>query len=802
MRRTPSSSRSVSDRPARSRASAAGWGLAVSAGLGLGLNLDFGFGFGFGFGRGGVAAAQGPGATKPAPLFTKTPTTPLEFWDAGDYLVRTGQAAQAAPYFKAFIDAKPDDDALLQVRDKYGAASVLRLQDDPATRPLAEPLVGMLATATRRRATDPARVARSVAALTATNEEQDYAVEQLREAGPYAVPAVLKAVDRATPGSEGRALLVRNLGRLDRSAVPPLLAALDAEPDRPGLAADAARALGRLGDTRAVPGLTALAATGPPLSPATEAARVAVARLTGRPYAAQPVSPVRLLTAEARRYHTHAVTFPSDPVLLWVWDPSRLEPAPATVSRSEAEAYLGMRAARAALAIDPADRRAQVALLSQALEKAVERSGFAAYPGADPGGAFAAAVAAGPAVLGDVLRGAIADGKGDLAAVAATALGRVTGDGALAAQGRVNPLVEALSSPGRRARFAAARALVLLDPRRPFAGSSRVVPVLTQFVSGQAAPRALVIDGNANRGNALGGQLRALGYDPVLALTGDEGFRVAADSADVELVVIDIHMIAGDWRLHDTLANLRADARTAGVPIYVVGPLPRQVDLGTLFSRFPGVKFLVTPSGPESLDRQLAIVGRPASPSPQERSAYAREATALLARIAARLNNVYEADLSRAEPALAVALGNPGTAPAASAALADVPLPDAQRGLADAAVDPSRNPALRLGAATQLGRSLQQFGPLVDAGQEARLLTAYDREADPTLRSALGSVVGALRPRSELTGLRLRRLEPIAAPAPPAAPTPAPAAAPADTPPPADAPAPVDTPAPVGGDRP
>src|SRR5205823_3218152 len=135
-----------------------------------------------------------------------------------------------------------------------------------------------------------------------------------------------------------------------------------------------------------------------------------------------------------------------------------------------------------------------------------------------------------------------------------------------------------LSAPGRRARFAAARALVALDPRRPFAGSSRVVPVLAQFVTSQAAPRALVIDGNTSRGNLLCGHLKALGYEPVLATTGDEGFRVAADSADVELILIDLHMIEGDWRLHDTLANLKADARTAGIPIYVVGPLGRQVD--------------------------------------------------------------------------------------------------------------------------------------------------------------------------------------------------------------------------------
>ena len=106
-------------------------------------------------------------------------------------------------------------------------------------------------------------------------------------------------------------------------------------------------------------------------------------------------------------------------------------------------------------------------------------------------------------------------------------------------------------------------------------------------------------------------------------------------------------MIQGDWRLHDTLANLRADARTAGIPVYVVGPLAREVDLHALLTeRFPGVGFLVTPTDPKILDAQLAIAGRPAAVSAAERAGYAREAAALLARIAARPNSPFEPDLA------------------------------------------------------------------------------------------------------------------------------------------------------------
>src|SRR5262249_36153813 len=150
------------------------------------------------------------------------------------------------------------------------------------------------------------------------------------------------------------------------------------------------------------------------------------------------------------------------------------------------------------------------------------------------------------------------------------------------------------------------------------------------------------------RGGQLAGHLKALGYDALLARTGAEGFQAAADAADVELIAIDAHLTAGSWRLVDLLSNLRADARTAGIPIYVVGPLAQQAALDATFRNFPGVKFLVSSMNPEILERQLG--GRPKQFSDEERAAYAREAASLLALIASRPGNPFESDLKRAEP--------------------------------------------------------------------------------------------------------------------------------------------------------
>ena len=107
-------------------------------------------------------------------------------------------------------------------------------------------------------------------------------------------------------------------------------------------------------------------ATADKLSPASEAARRAIGQITHQPFEAQPKAPARLLTDEARRYHTHAIRFPGDSLVIWTWDDASQTPVPKTVSKSDAESYFGLKLARAALAADPNDRATQAVFLSLA----------------------------------------------------------------------------------------------------------------------------------------------------------------------------------------------------------------------------------------------------------------------------------------------------------------------------------------------------------------------------------------------------------------------------------------------------
>jgi HEAT repeat protein len=681
--------------------------------------------------------AQAPGPE----LFAKEPRSPLELWDAVDYLLRTNQANRALPYIDRFVKSKPDDATLIAIRNRYGPGSILRLSDNEVTRPFAQPMAEAMVAAAHKFATRPERVVQLISDLTKTPEEQDYAVRHLREAGPDAVPFLVDALSRPDLSSDDRILIVRNMGRLDHSVIPPLVAMLDC-PD-PSLAADAATALGMIGNKEAIPFLTFPAAF-PEASPILRAAaQAAITQLTGQPFSNQRLRPTQVLINAAWRYHRHQVEFRNDPVTIWAWDNNRKAQVGRQALRSEAEGVLGLQLVQQALRLEPGNHEAQVAQVSLNLEKAIERLGFSSFVTKDAA-TFNAAKASEPSILSDVLKTAIRDRKAELAAIAATALGQTIDRAALAATGQPHPLVDAVYAPARHVQFAAAKALVALAPTQPFPGSSRVVPTLARFVMNQSLPRAVVIDANPTRGSQLAGLLISLGYDSELELSGVRGFRAAAESADVELILISFDLFRSGWALNDTLANLGADSRTAAIPVFVYGPLNVQYKHPNLEHDYPGIKFLVQPVSADLLFQQLK--GLPALPSETMRVGYAQEAAMLLARIATERMSPFIADLPAVEPALALALNEAQTATNAAVALRNVADPDAQRSLADVVLDPSRPSAIRKQSASELVHSIQQFGRLITASQETRLATIIREETDPEVHNSLLAILRALIP--------------------------------------------------------
>ncbi len=685
-----------------------------------------------------TARAQAPGPE----LFAREPRTPAELWEAADYLIRTGQGPKAVPYLDRFLKAEPDDATMIAVRDRFGVGSFLRLDAEPATKPFARPLADRLAAAARRHPSRPGAIDRLIRELLLTPAERGYALRRLWEAGPYAIPPMLSALREPGLSAGDRALIVGAMGRLQSSAVAPLAAALDSP--EPAIASAAATALGAIGQRSAVPFLTFFAAS-PTVDPSVRSsARAAIEAITGAPLDPAPSASVRVLADAAWAYHRAVSEAPDEPVVLWTWDAARKTPTPREVTPADWRTALGLHFADLALRLDSKETLAIAARVSLILDAAVRRVGPEAVATREPA-AFTTATAAGRPILTSVVETAIADRRSDLATAALIALAKITDKSALSGTPRhTDALVTALTKPGRRLQFAAARAIVNLEPDRPFPGAGQVAETLGRFLADGSRPRAVVIDHNASRGAMVASALNGLGYFAQLEGNGRLGFLAAANSADVELVLVAYDLHQG-WLLTDTLANLKADTRTTTLPLYVYGPYDYRYKHPNLAEDFPGLRFLVPSPEPAVMEGQLG--GRRAMLTEAERIAYAREAAALLARIAATPRGPLASGLPTIEPALAAALRSPEAAGSAVAVLATIPNPDGIRALADAVLDPSRPADFRAEAARRLADALRHFGPLLTRDQESRLVATIDAEPETSVRKALGEVVLALRRR-------------------------------------------------------
>ena len=150
-----------------------------------------------------------------------------------------------------------------------------------------------------------------------------------------------------------------------------------------------------------------------------------------------------------------------------------------------------------------------------------------------------------------------------------------------------------------------------------------------------------------------------------------------------------------------------------------------------------------------------------------ERDDYARKAANLLALVGkpAISEPVRAATSPAAEPSLALALNGPIAAGRGGrTALANIPGIDAQRSLADATLDPSRDGEARRSIAAHLVRNIARFGPRLDKVQERRLAESLALESDPTLRESLAAVVGALKARPDASATPLPTYRASAAP--------------------------------------
>lgn len=702
--------------------------------------------------------------TDPSPLL-REPKTPEEQFDAVLLLVELARFDLAEIYLKAFVEGAPDDALLQQLRDKHGTAEFLTLSKIPELARFGKPLLERLNTASRKQAEDPAFIAGLITQLTGTPGERERAILELRNAGPRAVPLMLKQLAAAGSAAE-RDGIVLAFSRMGEPVVAPLLAAVDSQVDFVRLGV--IEALSQMGTSQAVPRLLPLA-FGPQVDAGTQdAARRALAKVQfGDEDQVQQLSDVAAL--EQLRAGAERLLIPLTPaerveqpeqVAVWSWNDAEQALTSVDLPIEEARLREGVRLSRDAFQLGTANEGLQTLYLTALLADEVRSAGWDQLLTAETSPAMQTAVATGTGPLQRILARALDQGRTDAAWGALQGLSALAGKELI--QSRPTnpaPVLRALNYPDPRVQFAAAMVALRSDPHTPFAGAARVTQILRSALKGPGVPRAVVINGDVEELGLLGNYAADEGYEPLLARTGKAGFQQAAEQFGVGLVIVQTNV--GDWPLTQTLANLRADARTAYLPIIVYGPEEVRTKTDRLIARTGQALFVGEAPAAESFweTARPFLAGR-ATPliSDGLRADFQAIATYWLAELADDTTGVF--DVTTAEDDLVALLDDPQLAPNALTGLGRIGTVTAQTRLAEVVLNESKPIELRRGAASQLVGHLQRFGVVLPGEQIPRLTGLWETTADAELQGLLAAVMGSLKPNAGLVGERLQRVKP------------------------------------------
>lgn len=684
------------------------------------------------------------------PLLSE-PRTPQTLMDAVVLMADLARPGLAHLYLQKLLEANPDDETLLKLRDKHGPALFLRLSNDKRLQPESITLLDRVNAAFRKGATDPVRVDKLIGQLSKTAAEREIAILQLRNAGNYAAARLVTALNTARDDAQ-RKLLLYTLTRLNREVVPALLGAV--EGPSPDLRSSVIEAIGWLGDSQAKAALwhPAFNESQPPA--VRLAAKQALARLIfGDAKRSADVSQFGASAelAKSARRHLRGEgdwTLNDDgQVELWNWDETAGTIAMTPVSVETASIRAGLQQARQAFELAPNRTDLHALYWTALMAHELHVAGRGAPISASPGSAFHVGLQLGSDAMQAALVEAMSLGE-PIVAVAALQTLAQTGSARMlkATEGKPAPVVAALNYPDARVQFAAASTILTWDPATSFRGASRVVEVLARALSDSGKPRGIAIDANEQRATSMSTALLEMGFEPESAQTGQDGFKIAIERGDVALLLIEANVAR--WELSQTVANLRSDARTAFIPIVIYGDDSLRTRIERLAEKYPRVRYVLKISDSSVMAKQVASFLRTTNAdaiTQPQRVATRRAALDWLTQLADR-KQASLFDLKPAEDALLNATNEEGLGESTVFALGGIGSPSAQAKLFEVSTAASRPVPVRARALAQLAGHMQRHGVLLTELQTDEFRKAARQETDPELQTAFAAVLGSLKP--------------------------------------------------------
>ncbi len=740
--------------------------------------------------------------TDPSPLLHE-PKTPEELFAATLMMIDLARLDLADRYLSQFLESDPDDALLLKLRDKYGTGEFLKLTRIKQLRGKALGLAEKLSAASRKQAEDPEYADVLIAKLGADPVQRELAIRELKNLSEAAVPHLMrKLVNPDSPAQIDQIVLA--IGRIGQPAVAPTIAGLEAP--QPSVRLASLAALKLLKSSIATPYLWHPAFFEGETPEIQRAAREALVRILSNSDRGSSRISAELAVNELRRIarglYGHEFELPLEDdgtVTIWTWNDEAGTVVKTSSPPERAQLLLSTRFAKQWLDLSPENPESQRMYLGSQLGWAVAEQGRNRPISTAPDTPGSTALTAGEATVTDVLADALSAGQAGTAQAALQILGQIGSSAMIqSGNGRKSPVVSALNYPDLRIQFAAANAILRLEPNRAFRGADRVGSILTQAISYTDERKALIIDADLERAEITTGFLSELGYTPVKARTGKEGFVVASTTAGIDLAVIHINCI--QWDLSQTVANFRADSRTAYLPIVFYGP-EDITDVETKFGRKNAMAFpeaaspiwggtlppggrldpleattrtklyrLIQRSGPATFVAESGSASdfvdqvRPfmasvsgSQLSEEERSQYQAAAVRWFAHLS-QADRGSIIDLNQAEGVLSEVLENPALAPMAIVALSGIGSNTVQQRFESVVINSQVPASLRASAANQLAFHIQRHGVMLTEDQVRALTNAWKSETDPVVASALAAVIGSLNPEPKVVGERIGKL--------------------------------------------
>lgn len=728
--------------------------------------------------------AQGtsqPLNSQPSPLLTE-PKTPGDQFRAALLLIDLGRLDLAKVYLDKCLEANPSDDEILTWRDVHGTAAFVRVERIPELQPAGQNLLERLIAAHARRVQDPEYLQQIIQRLFESSYQKQLTLFELRRLGRPVVPELLFLLSQEQ-NPHRRVVLIEAILSLHSSAAPVLMGGLLA-PD-PATRRAALEVLQQLRLPETLPLLWPLAFSAEATPGELLLARRAIAAiLWGDPQRANQLTVEqglneihqKALSLYSRKSSNDwlwsslgldAVPTESNTVELWRWDPATSRIRMEQAAKSTAEMEWALRLAWSAWRMAPENSELQRLYLSCLLAADVYHRGWEQPLAEGAPQLWQTVVSLGETFLQEVLRQALMLGRYDTAwnvlqALAAVATREVLQD----APGHPAPVIMALNAPNPRVQLLAVETIWHAQPNQSFRDSSRVIEILRRALGYQPGQRALVIHSDHEDAAQVAGFLKSASYQVDVEYTGKEGFRRASETLGYDLVVI--HVNIAQWDLVRTLANFRADARTASLPLVIYGGENLREPLAGLIQRHQPACYAGTAPGASSFwDQVRPFMNRlqPQTISSQQRRVFQRKALKIMLAISEQASSLW--DISSTETELIPLIYDAELAEDALRVLRRVPSAQVQMELARAVLQANLPVSTRTLAAECLCEHIARYHLVLEDTTVQQLRSLWsDGSADPQLQFALTAFIGKLRPNSGLIGERLKTVPAHIAPAP------------------------------------